>query len=232
MRVHRAADIEKQQHFDRIAPLGAGFDIEVAMFGGGADGAVEVQFVIGAVAGPARRRFSATLMLRVPSSTVSSRLRNSRLSQTLTARWWRTFVLADAHAFGVVAIGAEGRGARGADPFDAALMSALLLLQTFFQRLHQFLEAAERLDLGLFGLGQVLLGHFFQPVRGQIDGLQHSLQANRLQPFECCREGPVEFVEIALVLHHGAARKVVKPFDIIGHQALLHGFEKREVFAQ
>ena len=36
-----------------------------------------------------RNRFIATLMLRVPISTLSSRFLNARLSQTFTARWWR-----------------------------------------------------------------------------------------------------------------------------------------------
>src|SRR3546814_17923561 len=43
-------------------------------------------------------------------------------------------VLADAHAFGIVAIGAEGRGACRADPLAAALMAALLFLEALFQR--------------------------------------------------------------------------------------------------
>ncbi len=73
MRVHRTADIKKQEHLYRVAPFGTGFDVEVAMFGRGADGAVEVQLFVGTVAGPTAQTFRATLMLRVPSSTESSR---------------------------------------------------------------------------------------------------------------------------------------------------------------
>ena len=43
--------------------------------------------------------------------------------------------LPDADAFGVVPIGAEGRGAGGADPFAAALVPALLFGQTLRQLL-------------------------------------------------------------------------------------------------
>ena len=32
MIVHRSADIEKHQHFDRVAPFRSGLNIEVAMF--------------------------------------------------------------------------------------------------------------------------------------------------------------------------------------------------------
>src|SRR5207302_11493782 len=54
--------------------------------------------------------------------------------------------LADAHAFRVVAMGAERRGTGGADPLAAALMPGLLLGEPLAQRLHQFVPAAERLD--------------------------------------------------------------------------------------
>ena len=68
------------------------------------------------------------------------------------------FVLADAHAFRVVAVRAKGRGASGADPFAAALVPALLLGQSLAQRLHQLFPAAQRLDLLLLFLGQEALG--------------------------------------------------------------------------
>ena len=58
----------------------------------------------------------------------------------------RRVVLPDAHAFRVVTIGAEGRGATGADPFGAALVAGTLLFQALLQRLHQLVPAAERLD--------------------------------------------------------------------------------------
>ena len=74
-------------------------------------------------------------------------------------------VLADAHAFGIVAVGAERRGAAGADPFVAALVAAFLLLEPLAQRLDQFVEAAHRLDLLLLLLGQIFLGELLQPFR-------------------------------------------------------------------
>src|SRR6266487_2515301 len=46
-------------------------------------------------------------------------------------------VLADAHALGVVAVRAERGGARGADQLVAALVPPFLLLEAFFQRLHE-----------------------------------------------------------------------------------------------
>src|SRR5207344_3015687 len=63
-------------------------------------------------------------------------------------------VLADADAFRVVAVGAEGRGAAGADPLGAALVAVLLLFEPLLERLHEFFPAAQRRDLLLFLLGQ------------------------------------------------------------------------------
>src|SRR3972149_1362141 len=90
---------------------------------------------------------SATLMLRVPSSTESSRLRYSRWSQTFTALRLRERSCPMRMPSGVVPVAAERRGPAGADPLRAALVAPFLLLQPFFQRLHQLLPAAERLDL-------------------------------------------------------------------------------------
>src|SRR6185437_2825610 len=78
-------------------------------------------------------------------------------------------LLADAHALGIVAIGAEGRGAGGADPFAAALVPALLLGETLAQRLHQLFPAAECCDLRLLLIGEVLLREPAQPLLGDLD---------------------------------------------------------------
>ena len=42
--VHRAADVEEQQHLHRVVPLRAHVDIEIALVGRVLDGAVEVEF--------------------------------------------------------------------------------------------------------------------------------------------------------------------------------------------
>src|SRR5699024_5046387 len=51
--------------------------------------------------------------------------------------------LANTHAFGIVTVCAEGRGARSADPFRTTLMAPRLLLQTVPERFHQLVPAAE-----------------------------------------------------------------------------------------
>ncbi len=74
-------------------------------------------------------------------------------------------VLADANAFRIVAVGAERRGAGGADPFLAALVTALLLLDALAQRLEQLVEAAQRLDLLLLVFGEIFFGELLEPLR-------------------------------------------------------------------
>ena len=76
-------------------------------------------------------------------------------------------LLADAHAFGIVAVGAERRGAGGADPLVAALVAALLLLEALAQRLHE-LVPAHGLDLLLLFLGEIFLGELLQPLLGDL----------------------------------------------------------------
>src|SRR5690606_17217752 len=67
------------------------------------------------------------------------------------------FVLADPHAFGVVAISAEGGCAGRADPFRTALMPAFLVFKPLLERFHQLVEAAKRLHQLLFIFAQMLL---------------------------------------------------------------------------
>ena len=75
------------------------------------------------------------------------------------------FFLADAHSLGIVPVGAVRRRAGRADPFVAALMPALLLIETQRQGLHQVPPAAQRLD--------------FRHFRGRQAFLRESLRASR-----------------------------------------------------
>src|SRR3546814_3335282 len=76
--------------------------------------------------------------------------------------------LTDRDALGIVAAGAERRGAVGADPFVAALVALLLLLEALLQLLHDLFPAAHRLDLLHLLLGEKALGLLAQPLLGNL----------------------------------------------------------------
>ena len=140
--------------------------------------------------------------------------------------------LPDTDALGIVAIGAEGRSAGSSDPLRSTLVAAFLLLQPLAQRLHQLLEAAERLDEPLLLLRQVLFREPAQPLLGKFARLHSGLSRYRLQPAEMRREDPIEPIDVSLVLYQAGAREKVEGVDIEIRQALLHPLDEAQVFAQ
>ncbi len=174
-------------------------------------------------------------MLRVPSSTWSSRFLYSRLSQTLIALPWRPLSWPMRMPSGWIAVGAEGRVAarcRGrACPRRPRrpLAAFLRLAHALRQHLHQLVEAAHLLDLLLLLLGEELVGQGFQPFGRHVLG--HA-QLDQLQPLEHVAEHQVEAVEVLLVLHQRRARQVVEFLDrrsITSRSMRLH---EHEVFLE
>ncbi len=115
--------------------------------------------------GEAAQRRNATRMVREVSSARSSRSLELALVPDLHRPEVAVAVLADADALGVGAVGAEGRGAGGADPLRAALMAALLLGEALLEGLEQ-LVPAQGLDLVALLLVEVPLAQLAQPLLG------------------------------------------------------------------
>ncbi len=138
-------------------------------------------------------------------------------------------VLADAHAFRIVAVRPKGRCAAGADPFVAALVAALLLLETLAQRLEQFVEPAHGFDQLLLLVGEVFLGELLQPLGRDFD-LERL--RDQIEPLEHVAEHAVELVEIALVLHQCRAREVVEVLHPPAGEVGVHRLHQRQIFAQ
>ena len=105
-------------------------------------------------------------------------------------------------------------------------------LEPLLQRLHQLLEAAERLDQLLLLLGQVLFGEPAQPFLRDIGDVDRAFAGQRLDALEDVRKHLVEAVDVALVLHQRGAREVVKALDVELHQPGIHALEQRQVLAQ
>src|SRR5262249_58788130 len=107
--------------------LGAHEDVERAFVGGAVDGAAEVEPLRRAGAGELAQAAERDLdVARAELDLVVEVLELAPIPH-LHGTEVAVAVLADAHAFGVVAVGAEGRGPGGADPFLAALVAPLLL---------------------------------------------------------------------------------------------------------
>lgn len=76
-------------------------------------------------------------------------------------------------------------------------MALLLFLEAFLELLDQLVQAAEGLDLRLFLVGQQALELLAQPFLGD---QRLEVVVELLQALEVGAEGPVELVEVALVL--------------------------------
>src|SRR5690606_17715380 len=207
MAVHRAADVEEQQHLDRIAPLGPHLDVQPALTRRAVDGAVDVQLLGRAFAGEAAQAAQRHLdvaraqfdrVVQVPVFALLPDLDRAAVAAGA----------ADADALGVVAAVAEGAGSAGADPLVPALVALFLLLQALLQRLHQLVETAERLNLRLLLVGQVFFGQQPQPVLGDVGGDLFA-GADALQPLEHLAEDLIEAVVTLLVPDQDGARLVV-----------------------
>ena len=227
--VHGAADVEEEQHLHRVAAFRPHLDVEEALLGGGLDGVVEGKFLGGARAGEAAQAAQRDLDgARADLDGVVVVLEVAPVPDLHRAAVAAP-VLADAHAFRVVAVGAERGGAGRADPFGSALVAALLLGEPLLQRLHQLLEAAERLDLGLLRVGQEFFGQLADPLLGD---LRLDRVADGLQPLEGLREDPVEAVDVCLVLHQQRARQIVEILYPLAGQIGLQRLHQGEVLAQ
>ena len=229
MAVHRAANVEKHQHFHLVAALGNQLDVEIAGICRGFDGVIKVEHVGLAIAGEFAQAAQGHFdVARAQLNTVIE-VFIVALVPDFDGLEVFVFVLADANAFRVVAVGAKGRGAARADPFIATFVALVLFFEALFQLLHNFFPAAERFDLGLFFFRQEFFRQRFQPVFRNFGNFAF---AQAFQPFEHFTEYAVELVEIALVFHQRGAREVVEVFHLMLDNLGVQRLQKRQIFAQ
>ncbi len=171
VRVHRAADVEEEQHLHGVVPLGDQLQIEIALVGRVLDRAGNIEFDLGTFARPfaqtperhldvARAEFDGIVEVLVFA-----------LVPDFDGLAVAALVLADAHAFGIVAHCSERRGAARADHLVAAFVALLLLFEALLQRLHELFPAAQRLDHFLFVFGEEFLRQRAQPFFGDLRDL-------------------------------------------------------------
>ena len=228
MGIHRAADVEKQQHLDRVAPLGPHMDVQPALPRRAVDGGVHVQLVRRALsrepAQPAQRHLDVAraqfdLVVQVPVLALLPHLDRAAMLAGP----------ADAHPLRIVAAVAERAGPAGADPLVPALVPTLLLLQALLQRLHQLFEATQGLDLRLLLVGQIFLVEQLQPVLGHV---QRGFVAgpDGFDPGEHLAEHLIEPVVVFLVLDQHRPRQMVEVIDPPPGHILVHGLHQVEPF--
>ena len=226
--IHRSADVEEQQQFDRIVPFRAHMDVEPALAGGAVDRRVDIELVGRAFACETAQ--AAHRDLDVAGAEFAGGI--EVLERALVPDLERALVDAlttDADAFGVVAGIAIGRGAAGADPLAAALVALLLFFKTLLESLHE-LVPAHGLDLLLLFLAEIFLGQLLQPLLGNL-GLLHGVE-QAFKPLEHRAEDAVELVEVALILHQRGPRQVVEILHRIVSEVGVERLHQREVFAQ
>ena len=227
--VHRAADVEKQQHLDAIAPLRLQPQVEPAGVARRAlDRAVEIELLRHAFAReasqPAQRHFQVARVELDVAIQVAKVARVPHLHRRARA----AAVLAHADAFRVVAVGAERTGSAGPDPFLAALVPALLFLQALLERLQQLVEPAHRFDALAVLLGQVAQEFLLQPFLGDLAAdVEDAFDA-----LEVRAEREVEAVEVLLVLDEGEARQRVEVVERQRHHALVERLDQRQILTR
>ena len=199
MRVHRTAHIEEQQHFHRIVSLRHQLDIEQAGIAcGRTNRIVEIEFIGRAGA----RKFAqpAQRDLDIARTQLDRIVEIFELAPIPDLhRFFVSRFAADAHAFGMITVVAERRGALGANPFVAAVVFLFLLFQALLEFLDQLFQAAQRLDLGFLFVRSEC---FSNSLRSQSSGISASMMSvDALQDrLKIQAEGAIKTVEIFFVL--------------------------------
>ena len=144
-------------------------------------------------------------------------------------------VLADAHAFGMIAVRAEGGVAVRALAalalaFTVSVIAVLALLAHLLgEGLHELLETAHGLDLGLLLIREELVGDLLQPFRRNVGN------AKTFKFFKALKDVPedlIESIEVLLVLHQGGPGEVVEVVDIAVDHALVHRLHEHQVLLE
>ena len=229
MRIHRAADVEEQQHLDAVAALGPQLHIEPSGVARRAlDRRVEIELVGHALPREAPQSPQRDLdVARVDLDGVVQ-VAERALVPDLDRAAAATALLADAYPFGVVAVGAERARARGADPFRSTLVPSALLVKPPAECLHQLIPAAESGDQRLLLVGQIGFDHLAQPrFRNVGVNVEHALDA-----LEICTEREIETVVERLVLDQAGARQKIEVIDAGRYDVMLQRVEQRQKLAR
>src|SRR6185437_5304314 len=228
VRIHRAANIEEQQHLDPVAPLRPHLNVQPAGVARRVlDRRVEIELVGHALAREAPQPAQRDLDVAGVDLDRVVEIAERALVPDLDRAAAAAALLADAYALGIVAVRAERTRAGSADPFRPALVASPLLVQPPAQRLHQLVPSAERGDHRLLLVGQIVFDHLAQPFLGDF-GVNVEQAGDTL---EVVAEGQVEAVVQRLVLDQAGPREKIEVVDAGRYDIVLERIEQRQELA-
>ena len=105
MGIHRATDIKEDQHFDGIASLWPQDNIEIAILCRGIDRAFEVELRRSSIAGPTTQAAQRDFNIAGAQLNLIVEIFILALVPDFDRATVAAFLLADPHAFGIIAIG-------------------------------------------------------------------------------------------------------------------------------
>ena len=230
MRVHGTADVKKQQHLHLVVPLRHHPQVEIAgILGGRPDGARHIQLFQGTLPGEVAQPAQGHLDVAGAKLHRIVQILELALVPHLHRPPVAGCLLTDADPLRVVAVGAERGGAAGSHPLAPPLVPLLLFFNAFFQCLQQLVQSAEGLDLLLFLFAQEALRQLAQPFLGDFS-VQFLQRIGRT--LEMGGEGPVELVEMALILYQADSGQVIKVLHAAKDQVLLQSLKQGQKFHQ
>ena len=207
-------------------------DINIAVFGGFADGGVEIQFLLRPIAGPFAQPLQSNFDVARAQFHIAIKVFKIAFVPNLDCSLVAAFGLPNSHAFWIVPIGAKRRRAGCAHPFAAALVAPFLLLQPFAERLHELVKPAQSFNLCFIGFRERFFGQFAQPLFWQIHLVQHLLRAYVLKAFKAGCKSAVVFVEIAFILDQDGPPQQIEMIHIIGCHPRFHRLQKTQELPQ
>jgi len=139
-------------------------------------------------------------------------------------------ILANPHAFRVIAKRSKRRNPCGTNEATTTLMTLVLFLEQLHQSFHELVEAAESLNLFHFLGRQHFFGHLAQPFvgnRGPGLRISHGLDARKR-----LAKDAIKAIEVTLVFDQTRARQKVEVVDAKRHHPLLQRLKQRQIFGE
>ena len=229
--VHGPAGVHQQQDLHRVLPGVFVLDLQkAAVLAGVMDGAVDIQFLLGALGlnGQLPQQAEGHLELAGVQLVVLAEIPKLPLSGYKHGGVVAALA-ADADAMGAPTAVAPGGVALGANPVVAAVVLLLLLLEPLFQQIQELLQRLLRKVLGpqLFDGQSQVIAWVVQPVQQLLR--QFALEGHVLEKLQ---EHLVEAVVLRLVLDDDGPAQLVKARQGGVVQPLLHGLQQRQPLVQ